>query len=235
MSSKRNLSPPATPMAAKKSKKAIKRTLKAHYTSVATPNPRMLYPRGCPKFMPVRLTYTDDFAITFYPTNAALGAPKVFRCNGLFDPDQSGIGGQPRFYDQWSTIYRKYTVVHSVITIKYAAELQPSAVAIASSTTAFGTAFTLKDYKEFPQNAVEHIGSTSQKTVKLHWYPNQYYVGKSIYDEALAAETSTLPIRQVYFLLGCFFQTSAAAASRNISVQIDYDTIFFDHTVPGPS
>ncbi len=39
------------------------------------------------------------------------------RANGLFDPDQTGTGHQPRGFDQWSNFYDNYVVTSSRITI----------------------------------------------------------------------------------------------------------------------
>lgn len=42
----------------------------------------------------------------------ALGAPgiQLYRLNSLFDPDATGVGQQPMFYDQLSPIYQRYCV-----------------------------------------------------------------------------------------------------------------------------
>lgn len=39
------------------------------------------------------------------------GSDQLFRLNSLFDPDQSGVGHQPYFYDQLTGIYSRYKVL----------------------------------------------------------------------------------------------------------------------------
>lgn len=43
---------------------------------------------------------------------------KTFNTNSIYDPDQSGIGHQPRFHDQWANMYRKYYVRKCTVTIR---------------------------------------------------------------------------------------------------------------------
>ena len=41
------------------------------------------------------------------------------RLNSLFDPNLSGLGHQPRGFDQLMAVYEKYTVVAAKITVCY--------------------------------------------------------------------------------------------------------------------
>jgi hypothetical protein len=54
-------------------------------------------------------------------TISTFGTPQhyVFRGNGVYDPDQTGTGGQPTGYDQWSALYDKVVVMDSEIDISF--------------------------------------------------------------------------------------------------------------------
>lgn len=48
------------------------------------------------------------------------GIPSVsnFRCNGIYDPDQTGSGHQPLGHDEVALLYRHYVVLGSKITVR---------------------------------------------------------------------------------------------------------------------
>lgn len=60
----------------------------------------------------VRLCYSETFA--FQPAAGGV-ATQVMRANSLFDPNQTGTGGQPPGVDQWAAFYQHYTVLSSTI------------------------------------------------------------------------------------------------------------------------
>lgn len=65
----------------------------------------------CPDAMVVKLKYSTSYRIT-----SAL-FEKTFRGNGLYDPDQSGVGHQPLGFDQWMAFYTRYRVYASRIKV----------------------------------------------------------------------------------------------------------------------
>jgi hypothetical protein len=60
-----------------------------------------------PVCLPVKLIYTDYRVLTAVANQANY----VYRLNSLFDPDQSGVGGQPAGFDQLKTLYGRYRVL----------------------------------------------------------------------------------------------------------------------------
>jgi len=71
---------------------------------------------GFPKSHMVRLRYVTECVITC----SGLSKSYNFRANGMFDPDKTGIGHQPKAFDQWMLIYNHYNVVGSKINCKLA-------------------------------------------------------------------------------------------------------------------
>jgi len=69
---------------------------------------------GFPNSMTVRLKYTTEVQIN--PT-AGSSAAHQFRANGVFDPDATGTGHQPRGFDQWMARYNHAYVIGSKITV----------------------------------------------------------------------------------------------------------------------
>lgn len=61
----------------------------------------------------VHLRYSESFTL-----DAGMGtiASYAFRANSLYDPNYTGTGHQPMFFDQWAALYQHYNVVSSKIT-----------------------------------------------------------------------------------------------------------------------
>lgn len=47
-------------------------------------------------------------------------ASHLFRANSVFDPDFTGVGNQPRYFDQIMPLYDHFTVIGAKITVKVA-------------------------------------------------------------------------------------------------------------------
>ncbi len=71
-------------------------------------------PQGFPKRQMVKLKYTETINID--PASAVLGS-HVFCANGLFDPNVTGTGHQPLYFDQYMVAYDHYTVLGSKIKV----------------------------------------------------------------------------------------------------------------------
>ncbi len=49
---------------------------------------------------------------------------RVFRGNGVFDPDKTGGGNQPRYFDQYAALYQSVRVVASTCMVRFASQAQ---------------------------------------------------------------------------------------------------------------
>lgn len=112
MPSQRNASSISTPSkrmrpASYKSKKYAKKRVPR---SMSIPNIGV----GFPDKIKVTHRYVDNFAMA---QSAGLKAKYNIRCNGLFDPNTTGIGHQPAWFDTMKEIYDHYYIVASRIKI----------------------------------------------------------------------------------------------------------------------
>nr|QTE03423.1 MAG: capsid protein [Phoenicurus auroreus CRESS-DNA-virus sp.] len=71
---------------------------------------------GFPKAIVTDLRYRSNLTIT--STSGAVNY-NVYRANSVFDPDQSNIGHQPMFFDNYANIYNNYRVLGSKITVTF--------------------------------------------------------------------------------------------------------------------
>lgn len=74
---------------------------------------------GFPQSMQTQLRYCDS--IDFTPNSSTIQC-KTFKANGLFDPQQSLGGHQPRGFDEFMEVYKKFTVKSSRISVTFSFE-----------------------------------------------------------------------------------------------------------------
>lgn len=67
-----------------------------------------------PEFVDVSLSYVAPLAFT---VTSGAGSYYVFTGNGLFDPDVTGSGSQPYWFDQLATLYARYVCTSSTISV----------------------------------------------------------------------------------------------------------------------
>ena len=76
--------------------------------------------QGFPKKMVMTHKYNQLFTLTS-TASSAVPIKQVFSCNGLYDPDVTGAGHQPMYFDQMTALYDHYVVIGSKIDLKITA------------------------------------------------------------------------------------------------------------------
>jgi len=84
-----------------------------------------------PTVFPAKLVYSDYRTMTC----TASQVEYVYRLNSVFDPDQSGVGGQPDGFDQLKTLYGRYRVVAADVEVECTGQSANGIIAIAPSDT----------------------------------------------------------------------------------------------------
>lgn len=67
---------------------------------------------GFPKMLKFKHKYATQRLFT---TTSGVATTYVFRANGMYDPDFTGVGHQPLYFDQMGTVYNHWYVVASKI------------------------------------------------------------------------------------------------------------------------
>lgn len=94
---------------AKKAKKYVK---KSYDKTGVVALPKQV--QGIPNKMIVHLNYVDTITMG---NNLNIIASRTFRCNSLFDPDYTGSGHQPLYFDQLAALYQYYKVNKASISV----------------------------------------------------------------------------------------------------------------------
>lgn len=187
---------------------------------------------GFPLRMRTKLRYVETSALT----TGAVGVMSInsFRANGLYDPNNSGAGHQPMYYDQYMAVYNHWKVIGSRITI----EICPATTAVQvpvhcalwvdddfAFNGTFGSALELGVLKNYLM-----IGGQSKNTrqrLTQTWSLKKYFKDK--YDSAAVCGSITSdPAEQSAFMLGFQAVDGVSMPQYSMVVTIDYIVDFFE-------
>lgn len=189
---------------------------------------------GFPDRLVTILKYSE--AYTF--TGTAVPAAQVWCVNGAFDPNVTGTGHQPSFFDTFTGVYSRYFVRNFKVEVM-----------LSNHTTTAGVwgSLNYSDQND-SANSVEQLieakygkqfslgistGSGCNKTVKLPWMSSQKIMGQPFTeaDDNMYASFNAIPNDQAFGIL----KVAADDASTSISVVarvVIYMEIVFKDLLP---
>lgn len=190
---------------------------------------------------PQRMTVALPYVVSLRAAPASFGVDQTFRMNSCFDPDFSGVGHQPRGWDQWSAVYNQYRVGRVDFNILVRNRGDHGIICRALANNESAALFTDGTLAEFANQT--YLGSNSSNTPpiqrKLRYYSHKT-LGKTwrqyISDENTAALVTTNPTEEgyVHFIMQNIDQTDATI-DVEYEIQAVYRVTFFDHKNIGSS
>lgn len=200
------------------------------FGSVARPFPYKLY---------TVLSYSEDFSLT--NATAQIPVNYAFRGNGMYDPNYSGVGIQPRYFDTFlgtdggTAPYSRYCVLASQITVKAfgrngTAANNPNFNGLISITPLRGTASAPSTITEMRERelaktlAVNSQGAWKPYTLK-HYVRSKDILGlKDVQDENSAHGTyNSDPVMPWYWDISmCPVGASDTGMSFDFLVSVKY-------------
>lgn len=208
--------------------------------------PRLLslgptYPNG----LVAKHKYTMNKTLSgTYTTSDIPGtALQSFRTASLFDPDRTGSGHQPLFFDEMGAIYKQYRILGAKCKVRFVNMCnEPIVVFGAHLGAPLGTGWSpanlmeRKDVKSrilSPMNA----GGRNITTMNLYYSPSKFYKQSK---SQLRADNSlvgndvgdVVPSKATYFEIACAQVDTALGSSENhavkIYVEIEYTAFWND-------
>jgi hypothetical protein len=194
--------------------------------------PRTLLKNG----MTSKLIYQELVAIDPGINSAAV---HVFSANGLFDPNVTGIGHQPRGFDQLMALFDHYVVPRAKMTARFSSTVPENkgnyCIFVHISDTASPSTSTTY-YAESPYTVRKLFSQRNVDPVVHMEIDNLQFLQRSIGASDLKGTTSYNPPEQAYFHVGCFAQNPGSdLAAVDVDVQIDYIAKLFEPKQPGQS
>jgi len=190
----------------------------------------------------VKLKYHDGVVLV----GSVLGAPstQVFSANGMFDPNITGVGHQPRGFDQIMPLFQHYTVISSKCTATFMPVRDIPAfadsLAVVASVVLRRSAVVLSDQRGVLEDRnVTFVGtgnSISAEAVRIsRGFNPKTFIGIShpMSEANLRGNAATNPTEESFFhvsMVPIGFATSAG--TWQVSVDIMYIAVFTEPRQP---
>jgi len=175
----------------------------------------------------VKLRYSDYATLSSDNTGVQTYA---FSVNSLYDPNRTGTGHQPMFYDTYAGIYNHYRVLGSKITCKWT-----------NTTVQTGSIVGVRiddDANTFTGDAIDRmielndskyqivVGQNAPKTVTMKWSAKKFGVKN---DDSWTAQVGANPADEQFFVIyAAPALRSATLGTVVCNVLIEYIVEFFE-------
>lgn len=186
-----------------------------------------------------RRIVTMRYAETFELTAVSVVVHKSFRANGLFDPDVSVGGHQPRGFDQFMALYDRFMVLSATLNIKafststnpwfISCRVQDSADTLDSSLTT--------GVLETKGNNVWRVTAADANNfparMRITGAPARFYnksIATQLNDPNMQGTSLADPVTQLFFNLTAGRAGNVDAADIKIICWIDYKVMMLDPT-----
>ena len=192
---------------------------------------------GFPPRLSVQLHY--ESLLTLAPGAAV--ASYVFRGNSLYDPDYTGTGHQPRYFDQLTPIYGRYKVLASSIKVELINGNGNSGVIFSiTPNTEIITFTSWQQASELPRSVSSQIVPvasrypfrlSNQATTKTVCGLLPYQVN----DEDWSATTGSNPTQLWYWNINIASIDESSNVTVSMRVSMKYKAIMYDRLDVGTS
>jgi len=163
----------------------------------------------------------------------------TFHCNDVYDPNVTGVGHQPRGFDDWMRLYSRFRVVGSRITAHFSTNdtnANDAIVGIVQSNDAM-TTITLEDYLESRENTHAVISGTGDQQVTLSkGWSLKKAAPSNMHDVVYEGTVSGSPQRTwKYNLFAANTVGVSDIGALQVTVVIDYAVLLLENLNPSIS
>lgn len=186
----------------------------------------------------VKLKYHEQLQMN--PGVAGIPATYVFSANGLYDPNITGAGHQPRGFDQMMALYDHYTVIKSkcIVTYMKGASQTTSVVCAISLRDSVTVEASMQDYIESRNTtfgALPGAGNAS-KVLKKN-FSTKAFLGRPhpLSEDDLRGTVSANPVEGAFFHLAVAPTYGIDTAAVDVNVLIEYIVVLTEPQNPPSS
>jgi len=193
---------------------------------------------GFPTVNTVKLRYCEALNINATPANLNY---HLYRMNNVYDPDQTGMGHQPRCFDLWASVYDRYSVLGAKITVSVLGPTTSTVgqkigiIMTGNSTTMAYPNNDLAALQEMPSLKAKirtvHAEPSRTKPISHTWSYKRTQGRLNPTDDVLSGTTAgAAPAHEEYaavFVGAAGINESSDPQQLNCLVQIDYIVRFY--------
>jgi hypothetical protein len=183
------------------------------------------------------LTYSERFPA--FVNNSASATIYQYCGNDVFDPNFTGTGGQPTYFDQLSALYNRYRVYASAIEVRFynttvAQTTYVDMVLVPVNQTLAGT--SVQNAMTLPNAKFQTTNNVVTKTM-THARTTGEQLGVKDVEGAdrLQAQVTASPAERWLWAIGARSYDDTTAATIGIDVRISYYCEFFDRQIQNQS
>lgn len=194
--------------------------------------------QGISDMMYVKLIYAEQI-----PINPSVVSyfPYVFRGNSLFDPNLTGTGHQPLYFDQYSAIYSKYRVLGSSVKLDVINNGAVSAMFyVCEPNTDQSSIVDLAAlYEQARSGAPKIVPIAARVSSRMKKYASTRKVcgltKSQLYDDTFAAGISSSPSNTWYWNLLFGSVDNSSVPSGYFVIKMTFYVQFFDRVLTSQS
>jgi hypothetical protein len=201
-------------------------------------------PVGGPYGQVVKLRYAQEIELN--PGVGGLNDYNVYRLNGMYDPDQTGVGAQPRGFDQYvatdggAGLFHHYTVLgarcKAMLMNKDTSYPVLAGLAIRDTSSPVSS---LLPFVEQSNNRLAMLSSAgsggANKTLTINWSAKRWFGKTSVTTERdLTGNSGANPPEEAFIHLFVNGLSQDTSATTCLFI-IDYIVLFRNKVVPGAS
>lgn len=180
-----------------------------------------------PKQLFNRLKYAET-------VNVAIGVSGlgsyIFSCNGMYDPNTTGGGHQPMYFDQWSAMYNHYTVLKS--TMKATVVANTTGATIFSlgqdddTTINAANSYTIWERPGYQTKVVNAPVEPSGTSLWSKWDAKKVFGADPQSDPSLQGSATSNPTEQTFYVL---YFDATPSTYVTVLVEIWYDVVWDEY------
>lgn len=196
---------------------------------------------GFPMRMKVKHRYCET--VTVSPTGGS-GGLYIFSANGMYDPNITGVGHQPLYFDQMTPLYNHYTVMKSKCSMSLVNHTSVSStfsvLAVLIRLDAASFTHSVQTAVEQPDSRWKMYSGTSNDypatpTLKSSFDVYKVFGANALDDEELQGTSGANPVEQQYYALVVRDPLGAGNAVIDVNVVIEYEAMWTERIPIGGS